>query len=264
MSAVQMTAGIDYSGLQRAIPELVSFGRRTMREQCVTSMVQICRDAQELMPAVSISRIDAELDEVVTVGKSKTNTMTRGQAIILARMNPTSHYNQLTGGRWLMRRPTLNASDFRKAYGDGGMARSVLWGIIEDAEERQKAGRHSSTHFLQHGWTPSIKKLVQDPDCKLRGWSDQTRINPLNTMDQNELGTAKISPAGSDTVTVTAENDIGSQGSGNAVLDAKHKAALIQYGSQPAQAAVEREEAVMVAKIESYLERGFRSDFVNL
>ena len=270
MTGVQATCTVDSSELQHAIPRLMAFGRRTLRQQCVTSMAFICLDAQELTPAVSVARIDSELDEEITLQRGKTGaqTLTHGQWTVLARMNPDSAYNKSTGGRWAIKRPEMSADKFQRAYGDGGMARRVFWEVVNGIEERQKKARHSSTHFLQHGWSPAIKKLLTDPDYFPKGGGKaaraQSAVNSMNSMDIGLLGGVAIISVG-DTVRVVAQNDVGDvAGKSNSVLAAKHRAALIEYGAQPLQAAVEREAVVMNEQIERNLALGFKQDFGNL
>jgi hypothetical protein len=252
---MEVTCKIDTAGLERAIPELVAFGRRTLREQCVTSLAIICLDAQELTPAVEISRIDAELDAADHVSKSKVAGLsglpwTVGMMIAAQRTNPNSPYSLSTGNRWPLAKPT----------GPRGSAEN--WRYFIEAAERMKSARHSSTHFLQHGWTPGIRILLANEDFvgwKSRGKSAAAgKITAGNTLDPMMLGTATVQISG-DSVQATATNDVGD--GGNAVLAAQHRAALIEYGTQPAQAAMEREEVVCGEKIAEYLERGFKQDF---
>src|ERR1017187_5198347 len=65
MPDVLMTTTVDTSELQRAIPKILAFGRRTMQEQCVTSATFIAFRAQELTPAVDVGQIDADLQITV-------------------------------------------------------------------------------------------------------------------------------------------------------------------------------------------------------
>ena len=275
MMAVQQTSKVDVSVLQAAIPQIVAFGRRTLREQCVTSAAFVSLDAQENTPAVDIPTIDAELNVEVT-GITKTGrlssakrpyghrvtTVRAGKSvpnavlIVMARTNPNSAYSQSTGNRW-----PLDLGQLPK--GKGSLAARLA--MINQWISRMTMARHSSTHFLQHGWAPAIRTLLSDP-AYYAGRSKfktnaQAKINPLNTLGSGDLGSALITSAG-DAVSVTAENAVGE--AGNPVLDAKHRAALVLHGTPPLQAAIDKEAGAILAKAQDYFDRGMKQEFPNL
>lgn len=272
---VQQTSKVDVSVLQAAIPQIVAFGRRTLREQCVTSAAFISLDAQANTPAVDIPTIDAELNVEVTgitktgrLSKAKTpyghrvTTVKAGKAvpqavlIVMARTNPNSAYSQSTGNRW-----PLDLGQLPK--GKGSMAARLA--MINQWITRMTMARHSSTHFLQHGWAPAIRTLLSDPAYyagRSKGMMGaQTKINPLNTLGSGDLGMATVAASG-DAVLVTSENAVGE--AGNPILDAKHRAALILHGTPPLQSAIDKESGTMLAKAQEYLDRGMKQEFANL
>lgn len=261
-----MTARIDTSALQRAIPELVAFGRRSMIEQCVTSAAIIVLDAQANTTFVEVGRIDAEL-EVDVLPITKTGRPSRAKKpkyhkvsvaggvrvplavlIVMARTDPNSAYSLSTGNRW-----PLSLADLPSGPGSGPARRAVIARWVE----RMTMSRHSSTHFIRHGWAGPARRLLADPNFK--GWASrgirQTRVNALNRLDPGDLGMAVIDIAG-DACVVTAENAVG-EGS-NAILDAQRRQALIDHGTQPLQAAIDREAGKIGQKITEYVERGLQ------
>ena len=117
MSQALVTASMDTSRLESVIPDLVSFGRRTVKEQCVTSMGMILQDGQNWTPFVGIGRMDAELDVTTREHEARTGiistgridkTLTYGELIVLERTNPNSKFNKATGGRWALQKPDFS------------------------------------------------------------------------------------------------------------------------------------------------------------
>jgi|GEM_PF-2158021 hypothetical protein len=271
---IEFTSSVDVSVLQRAIPQVVAFGRRTLHEQCVTSAAFICLDAQSNTIAVTVGRIDADL-EVQVRGFTAKGRASRAKRpdhkisfpvagvrvpmavlIIMARMNPGSNYNKLTGGRW-----ALPANMLPTGPGTA-LERQAM---IQALQTQMASSRHSSTHFIQHGWGPAIRTLLSDPAyyagrSRMR-INAQAKINPTNLLNNSSLGNAVIELTG-DQCVVMAENDIG--GAGNAVLAEKHRAALIRVGLQPLEQAIYKEAASIFRKVQDYLDRGMKQDFSNL
>ena len=66
----------------------------------------------------------------------------------------------------------------------------------------------------------------------------QAKINPINSLSTDALGMAVVGAAG-DACLVTSENAVGE--GGNEVLDEQHRAALIEEGTPPLQARIDRE-----------------------
>ena len=238
-----MAVNVDTKGLEAVIPALVEYGRRTTAEQCVTSMGMILQDAQNWTPFVAITRMDADL-QVEAYGVTKTGRLSKaknprrkdyrvqgsaGLMIVVARMNPNSRYNELTGGRWaLMKPPTKGETQF--------------WEWVADALNRMTRARHSSGHFLQRGFKEARDACVTSPLYKnrFRAKSVADTENSLNTLDSGELGTISMSGLETDEFMIRAENNVGENGS-NAVLDAKHRQALINYSLPALESAVEKE-----------------------
>jgi hypothetical protein len=248
MSTVLPSVTIDTSKLRACIPGLVATGRRTMAQQCVTSLGWIFVNTQKATPAVSLGRIDAELDAPGKTIAGKTSRLTAGQMIVLARTSPTSAYSVATGNRWPLKRPTLRGADFERAYGDAGMAKQVFTEWLESAAERQKRGRHSSTHFLRHGFAAGIQKAFANENFRhskkyrtaASAMSDS--INHLNRLDHVGLGEFFVSEHG-DSVFARAENNVGERGPAEK-LNEKHRRALISIAAPLAQAEVDKEAAV--------------------
>ena len=273
MASVDLYSTVDVSALQLAIPKVVAFGRRSLREQCVTSAAFICLDAQANTTAVSVGQIDAELQVEV---RSFTATGRPSKAkrpdhriafsavgarvpmavlIVMARMNPDSDYNRLTGRRWEL------PGDLLPTGPGSALARQAM---IQALITQMASSRHSSTHFIQHGWGAPIRTLLADPAyyagrSRMKS-AAQLKINPLNSMDNSDLGKAVIDLSG-DQCVVMAENAIG--GEGNAILAEKHRRALVRVGTPPLEAAVRKEAVAIYAKVQDYLDRGMKQDFSN-
>jgi hypothetical protein len=274
---VTMTATADVSVLERAIPRMVAFGRRTMQEQCVTSVTFISLRARKLTPAADIGRIDAELEVEVspvlsTRGKRKGLPLKSGKKsvgtkpgvrvplitlITMARMNPASDFNLRTGGKWAIPSVILPRGP--------GTARDRQM-IIGHINQRSVMARHSSTHYLQTGWTSSIRQGLASPLYRYNpafGSRRDARANPnsSNQRSVDDFGQLTIDLRGDECV-VTATNNIGDKG--NAVLASKHRAALLEYGTGPMNQAIAEEAAGIDREVERRLELGWKVKFPEL
>jgi len=268
------TFRIDTSVLERAIPEIVAFGRRTLIEQCVTSAGIIIVNAQDETTAVMVGTIESDLEievspailksgkrskdkrrqrEVVSVQRGARVPM--AVLIVMARTDPNSDYSRGTGNRW-----PLDAGKLPTGPGSKGARMAMIAAWVS----RMAKARFSSTHFLQHGWTAAIRILLANENFK--GWASRYQggsrlavsrrnVNPLNRLDPMQLGEATVTQD-LDSCLVIAENAVGQEG--NAVLDAKHRAALIEYGTGPLQTAIDREAEAIVSKMGDYLDRGLQ------
>lgn len=276
MNGVELSASVDASRLRSAIPEIVAFGRRTLVEQCVTSAAFICQRAQQLTPTTPLSRIDADMQAQYSTAVNKNGELSRNkrkqqanmslpergaaEMIVVARMHPNSKFNRMTGGKWLLQKPALNASKFVRAYGESGgsMAKQVFWNWVAAAAERMVRARRSSKDFLKAGWKPSIRKLFSHPDFKgnrRRGASMSGQLNALNSLS-NDMGDAAVAVA-VDSVLVTASNDVGEMvGNTNPILAEKHRRALIIHALPAAQTACDEEAAKIEAEVEARLAEG--------
>jgi hypothetical protein len=278
MAEAVMTMTVDVSTLQGAIPRITAFGSRTIQEQCVTSVVFIALRAQKLTPAATVGRIDSDLEVEVspvlsTRGKRKGLPLKSGKKtvqakpgvrvpvgvlIIMARTNPNSRYSRETGNRW----PILGMPS-----GPGsGRARQHF---IAAHLQRMTMGRHSSTHFLQTGWTPAIRAGLSSEFYRYNsafGSRRDARLTPnsMNRITPDQLGTMIIELTG-DSVVVTATNDVGEPvGKSNTTLAEKHRQALIEYGTPALQQAVSEEAATIIAEIERRLALGWPVKFPEL
>ena len=256
MSEALVTARMDTSKLEAVIPELVSFGRRTVKEQCVTSMGMILQDGQNWTPFVGIGRMDAELDAPAENERLAKLGFTEGDAIVMARSNPDSNFNKITGSRWALTLPkTASIAGFGRAYGKENAASMFLAAVIQPIMERMRSARHSSGHFLQAGFKAALQICVTSPFYKNRYRKREAfaPANPLNELDISGMGTTLISDGG-DSVVVTGQNNVGDRmGTGNATLDSKHRQALIDYASGPLQEAVDKESDACVAELDRRL-----------
>ena len=251
---------MDTRGLEAAIHFVVPETHRTVAEQCVTSMGMILQNAQNWTPAVDIGRMDAELDDPADIafehtdalGNKTTGThqpgITEGEMIVLARMHPNSKFSMLTGNRWPVAMP-----DFSGRRDKG----AAFWGFVKQVKERMRMARHSSGHFLQAGFKAAIEFCVTSPlyKNKYRARSRYANPNPLNVLDAGQLGNAMMTAPDAPSFTIIAQNNVGQDG--NAVLDAKHRDALIAYASGPLQDAIDAEKDVQTAELQRRLKLKF-------
>lgn len=259
--SISVTMDVSTAELEAQIPRIVAFGRRTLRQQCVTSAALICLDAQELTPATDLATIDADMEviafpEILKSGRPSTNKRKQrfelafaanrslAEMIVVSRMHPGSKYSMETGNRWPVPVPQTKGTD-------------AFWVEVQDIAERMVRRRYSSTHYLQHGWSPAINQLLRDPGY-FAGRSKvqqraQSQVAALNTMPPDALGGAIVAET-EDSCSVTCENRVG-QGGRSEVLNQTHQAALIEKGLPPAQAAIDAEATVMAAKVQEYIDR---------
>lgn len=257
METVELSAKMDTTGLSRALPLAVSIGRRSLEEQCVTSMGWILVNGQRDTPKTEIATMDSELAVIstpvlATRGARKglplksgklnlaTTQLTGAEMIVIARMhNPgiskttgRANYNLLTGNRWALGLP-----------GTSGVAEFLAW--VQAAALRMVKGRHSSIAFLKAGYSGPIKKCFSSPlfqhSKKYRTAASAMRdaTNPLTTVSPDKLGELAIA----DSVggfTIEAENNVGEK-SGNSVMDEQRRNALIVKSKPALQAAIDRE-----------------------
>lgn len=219
---------MDVSSIQTAI-ELASKQTRGSLEMLLgyTAYYTAVR-AQKYLPAADIQTIDASLDSTISMGGKPGNTMTVGQALILARMNPNSKFNQMTSNRWALQRPAFSAAAFGKAYGDPGMARRVFWEFVNNKEEIQRAAKHSSTHFLKAGWK-AVKMKLKSDGFKLSGGDSDSGDDSGNGLSVAMLGDRQRGGQGTNIQWLRIENKIGMDQK-YPRLAAEHNAALLDYG----------------------------------
>jgi hypothetical protein len=264
---IALTGNIDTSGLERVIPELVAFGRRTMQEQCVTSMGMILQDAQTNTKKVDVGRIADELEVTVTPQLStrgkraglplKSGKMTvavpnmsYAMMIAIARLHPDSRYSQLTGNRWPVAMPDTEGQEEFLDY-------------MANVAARMVSRRRSSTHFLQFGYKEARDECVSSPLFKnrYRAQMRNSNQNPLNTMSAKELGGTVIELVG-DSCVVTSMNNIGE--GGNDVLDQKHREALIRESRPKLEQAVQNETVACEVELARRFELGWKQNPASL
>lgn len=259
-------AKLDTSDLLRAIPEIVAFGRRTLQEQCVTSAAYIIRDAQNNTAYVEVATIDSELD-VQVIPRTKGGRVSRakrphhkevttlpgarvplGVLIVMSRLDPNSEYSKRTGNRWPL-------SGMPTGKGSAGARRE--W--VRARLERMTLARHSSTHYIRHGWTPGLMRLIESP--LFRGRSGGVVRMRQNSISAEKLGDSVIDLA-PDQVTVTVLNQV-DEGS-NAVLNASRHRALLEHALPQLQPSIDKETANTRALIVERLESGMKQKFTSL
>lgn len=224
----------DFSPLTRAIHLGLKSTTRGIPKFLGTQAYRIAWKAGKATPFVPISRMDAELDARATLRDGRENTagLTVGEAIVLARANPGSRYNQLTDSRW-----ALPAG--LGAGGYGQLAKRVFFDRLESYAERQKSARHSSSHFLQSGWK-QVKNLL-----RALGYRAGTGFNaadggdarPENRLSTERLGAVVQGGQGSRDQWLRIENSVGMEGTSN--LAYSRNQALHDYGGPALQRATD-------------------------
>lgn len=278
MTGVSLTIQADTSRLEKAIFRILAFGRRTMQEQCVTSATFIALRAQKLMPATDIGRIDVELEVEVspvlaTRGKRKGMPLKSGKKtvalqkgarvplavlIVMARGNPTSNFSRLTGNRW-------PAAKLPTGPGTAAARQAMIGAQIQ----RMTMSRHSSSHFLQTGWSPAIRAGLASPFFKYNpafGSRKAARSFPNtgNKVSVDDLGTLTIDLSGENCIVTVANNAGEPVGKSNDTLANKHRRALIEYGAPALQQAIDEEAANIEREVQRRLDAGWKVKFPEL
>jgi hypothetical protein len=229
---------IDSSGLNAAIAKALEFSKRTPAQMCNTVALEVAIAAKNNTPFVPVSRIDTELDVIATpvIGKrckplKNKKTFSGGATngdvplavlIVQARANPSSIYNQRTNSRYAM------SSPFKGVSREAGRIAAAA------AVHRMIASRHSSPHFLQAGWLEPIDLLRPFSVNKYR----QSLVMPTGGQSNfSKFGDAKPAVAGQLNTACTIENNIGYDGKNAASFNE----ALLKYGTEPLQRAVDNE-----------------------
>ncbi len=281
MGNVTMTMTVDTSQLEREVfPALLAYGRRTLQEQCVTSATFIALRAQRGTVAATSGQIDEDMEVLTTPvlstrGKRKGLPLRTGRksvslgrsteegrevplAVLIAQsrvMQPfgdESRFNNLTGFRWaIMQSPFKGVS---RAQGAIAMMNLI---------SRMVNARHSSTNFLQSGWTPAIRAGLSSGYYRynpLFGSRREARAlpNSRNTLKAEGVGDMVIELSADDCV-VTTSNDVGEpEGRSNATLAARHREALIAYGTEPLEKAIAQEISDGQAELERRVKLGWK------
>ena len=273
-----MTMAVDTSALERAIPQIVAFGRRTMQQQCVTSAYFICRNAMNETEKIFPDSIDARLGIKVTsytnanknrVSKAKNRTRFKsssavgkavplGVLVIMARMRPGSNYNALTGNKW-----ALDSSLLKTGPGTA-MQRQ---GMIDALLTKMISARRSSSAYLKSGWKTPLRLLYASPFMVKKSAAFRQSVANESATDQGNarnterLGDATINAAG-DAIMVTAINytPLG----GNSALEERHQHYAELQALPPLIAAVEKEAAGIMALVEERLNAGMKQNFIDI
>lgn len=273
-----MTMSVDVSALERAIPQIVAFGRRTMQQQCVTSAYFICRNAMNETEKIFPDSIDARLGISVTsytnanmnrVSKAKNRTRFKsssavgksaplGVLVIMARMRPGSNYNSQTGNKW-----KLDSSLLKTGPGTAMQRQSMINALLT----KMISARRSSSAYLKSGWKTPLRQLYASPFMVKKSAEFRQSIANESAADQGgsrkteRLGAATINAA-VDSIMVTSINytPLG----GNAALEARHQHYAELQALPPLIAAVAREESMMLAEIERRLDLGWKQNFTDI
>ena len=261
---------LDISKLQAAVNERIKVQGRTVRTfaQIVnTALFSVALKAQKYTPATTTAKIDAALhvevnyetvgstEPLVSMAKTKRKGYTYSEsnsanrlgehaeyelafAIVLARANISkqgratgmSLYNRTTAGRW-----ELTKDDLR-----GGRS------YIEHLAEKMINARHSSTSMLRAGWKPAMDILRPYIAANAVSGVGGERFPYDRNLDR--LGTATPARPGWKCEGFI-ENHIGEVGA----LGERQRAALLEFGTEPFQAALQEEALGITAKVEEYL-----------
>lgn len=162
--AVNVT--IDSKNLTAGIAAAWKYSKRTMPEIVNTAGYWISVNALHNTPFVAVERINTELGVIVTpkIGKrgkplstksaknrvysSRVGDVPVAALIVAARANPSSHYNQLTGGRY-----KLDKNPFK------GVSRAAGRAAMAALVHRMIAARRSSVRFIGAGFVKAIHDL---------------------------------------------------------------------------------------------------------
>ena len=239
----RVEVSVDTSSIQKAVMLASKKTTRSMELLLADTAFYTAVKAQARMPYAELSDIDSSLDATATLRSGRQTSLTVGQAIVLARANPNSKYNQVTGGRWALTMPKFAGELQRKVSYLGGYKTSradfINW--LQAAEQRQKSARHSSTHFLQSGWKVVFKMIRALGLRPFRNPGGEVN-NPLNTLSSDKLGDIQRGGMGTSSQWFRIENLIGTAGG---PLAEEHNAAMQDYGVPALQWAVDQQAAEM-------------------
>lgn len=260
MNSIGLDAHADVLVLENIIGLFLEFSSRTLGEQCVTSLGIICSNARRETPFTEVGRIDAELEVTASPGLLKSGLPSKAKnrqrevvtvpegglanMIVIARMHPGSNYSLLTGNRWGLDKPDTHG-------------KAAFMAFVQAASSRMVRGRRSSTHYLMAGWIEPIRLCLASPLFKGKYRTlkaGNAGSFALDHRDPMQLGGMTIE-LGADAVTVTAVNEVGA--GSNAVLDEKHRAALIRYAGPPLQQAIGKEESDLLVELDKRMQEGY-------
>lgn len=248
-------ATIDTTSLDEAVAMALRVTTQEPRNLVLNVGRGIALRAKALTPFVRQETIDTELGVISTPilstrGKRKGLPLKSGRQnyqlgapsaeeqgpeflamrIVLARMWPHTPYNQRTHQRW-----AIDRMQFSPGAGVVG-----FWRKVQQTAKRMVASRHSSTHFLQAGWSAVYRKLT---GLRYGGTSlvqeSVIDVDAEVTPEQfNDLGDVSLFGSGS-SVSLVLENLVGMKGV-NAI---SYNVALHKHGEGPLQAAANEKAA---------------------
>ena len=233
---------IDASSLNRAVSMALEVTQQEPRNLVINTGRGIAIRAKELTPFVAQATIDTELGVISTPilstrGKRKGLPLKSGKKtieipdqsmairIVLARLWPGSDFNQRTNQRWAIDRAQFSPG--------GGVA--GFWAAVQAAAKRMVSARHSSTNFLQAGWSSVYRKLTQLRYGAPPLVPPDEFIGPMPLRGAfEELGGITLSGSGA-SASLLMENLVGMRG----VNAESYNEALHKHGTGPLQQAIE-------------------------
>ncbi len=230
----------DASNLNKALQERLGAGKRTPKQATDTAAFWVAVNTAKDTPFTPMGKIDTELGVKISGGKNrkyKGTAMGRdvpsvplARLIILARANLSkmgrmtgqSNYNRLTNNRF-----ALSASDLKGP------------GAIDSLIHKMIAMRHKSTHFLQSGWVKAKRVLRPLAVNKFRKGEGSPMAD-----SKFDYGTERgfADPA---TEGWQAQTTIGNLTGLEGINADSHNKALLTYGIEPHQEALDKEARLM-------------------
>jgi hypothetical protein len=261
-------AKVDVSGLNAAIAwrQREAKSSRTMRQVVCTSASEVAIKAQIQTPYVKQSTIDTELAVRYTPGYTsisadgfsgkmtyaKRNRLARGGISSIQRTRRTgsnavplaaliiqastrygSRYNELTNYRY-----------FRAKSPFAGVSRQQGRMAMVAEVNRMIRARHSSTNFLQAGWSFAIQALAGETAKR-----SKKSVNYASRHTDKAMGRVVITDQG-DSASCLIESNPGAQ----SVNARSWNEALWRYGAPALQRAVDDEAAKMVEYVQKKIE----------
>lgn len=247
---INISCKIDTSKLNQGLAIAAQFTKRTPAEAVNTAGLEVAINAKYRTPFVKVKTIDEELGtmSIPTIGRngrelnqkySKNKTF-YGTAmgdlqkevpltvlIMMARARPGSNYNILTNNRY-----AIPQGSFK------GFSRALMLFKMQTMIDNMIKQRHQSGNFLMVGWNPAIEILKRYSVNKWRRGGPPSREGE-NNYRGGDLGSATAAQPGAELAICIIENNIGGEG----VNAANFNRALLEYGTEPLQRALDDEGA---------------------
>lgn len=256
----------DQSRFDAVLPCYIEEIKGIPREEVPRAAYFVAINAEKNMPRVSIDRMDEELSVLINPVRLKSGKISRNKKrkyeaatfggmgekaykptlaaiplawlIISARANPSSRYNQLTGGAFKLDQHPLK-----------GKKVSEFKTIMEGMARRMLMARHRSKAFFASAWLPAIRAIFPFIPAQFRLAKFDRRGPDGELVYGQEKGGAVIDITG-DRCVVTMENAIGVTGP-NAE---KRNEALWQHGAPALQQGFDQQARYMERKIQWRIE----------